>query len=69
MKSYPSYKDSGVEWIGEIPIHWDRTFIKNLVDIKITDGPHSTPNWIENGVPFLSVEKISLLINLLFLIK
>ncbi len=23
MKPYPAYKDSGVEWIGEIPEHWD----------------------------------------------
>ena len=22
MKKYSSYKDSGVEWIGEIPVHW-----------------------------------------------
>ena len=22
MKRYDSYKDSGVEWIGEIPSHW-----------------------------------------------
>ena len=22
MKRYPAYKDSGVEWIGEIPDHW-----------------------------------------------
>jgi type I restriction enzyme, S subunit len=22
MKKYDSYKDSGVEWIGEIPNHW-----------------------------------------------
>jgi hypothetical protein len=21
---YPSYKDSGVEWLGEVPEHWDR---------------------------------------------
>src|SRR5438067_10999011 len=21
-KSYPAYKDSGVEWLGEIPEHW-----------------------------------------------
>ena len=30
-------KDSGVEWIGEIPIHWDRTTIKRLVTTKLTD--------------------------------
>ena len=23
MKPYPAYKDSGVEWIGEIPEHWE----------------------------------------------
>jgi type I restriction enzyme, S subunit len=25
MKPYAEYKDSGVEWIGEIPSHWDRS--------------------------------------------
>lgn len=23
FKPYPAYKDSGVEWLGEIPAHWD----------------------------------------------
>ena len=23
MKQYRTYKDSGVEWIGEIPEHWE----------------------------------------------
>ena len=23
MKRYDSYKDSGVEWIGEIPVNWE----------------------------------------------
>ena len=32
MKSYPSYKDSGVEWIGEIPSEWNRIKVKHLVD-------------------------------------
>ena len=22
-KPYPAYKDSGVEWLGEVPEHWD----------------------------------------------
>ena len=58
MKKYDSYKDSGIEWIGEIPEHWDRIRIKSLVAIKVTDGPHETPQWIENGVPFISAEAI-----------
>ncbi|NBW59498.1 MAG: hypothetical protein EBR41_02890, partial [Crocinitomicaceae bacterium] len=28
MKKYDGYKDSGIEWIGEIPSHWDVTRIK-----------------------------------------
>lgn len=27
---YDSYKDSGVEWIGKIPIHWDRKRLKHI---------------------------------------
>ena len=27
---YPKYKDSGVEWLGQVPEHWDTTRIKNL---------------------------------------
>jgi len=22
FKTYPAYKDSGIEWLGEIPAHW-----------------------------------------------
>ena len=31
MKSYSSYKDSGVEWIGEIPCHWDKPKLKHNI--------------------------------------
>ena len=59
MERYDSYKDSGVEWLGKIPTEWSTPFIKNLVEIKITDGPHLTPNFVdEGGIPFLSVESI-----------
>jgi type I restriction enzyme S subunit len=51
-------KNSGVEWIGEIPEHWNMVSIKNLVSTKITDGPHETPEWVEEGIPFLSVESV-----------
>ena len=23
FRPYPAYKDSGVEWLGEVPEHWD----------------------------------------------
>lgn len=25
-KPYPAYKDSGVEWLGKVPEHWDVNF-------------------------------------------
>lgn len=31
-KAYPKYKDSGVEWLGEIPKHWNILLGKSLFD-------------------------------------
>jgi type I restriction enzyme S subunit len=41
MKRYESYKDSGVEWIGEIPSHWDVSRMKNhgIVQIGLSYSP------------------------------
>ena len=33
MRTYPEYKDSGVEWIGEIPSEWGKTKLKFLNEI------------------------------------
>lgn len=52
-------KDSGVEWLGEVPAHWDVSRIKNIVSIPVTDGPHETPNFIDAGIPFVSAEAVS----------
>lgn len=51
-------KDSGVEWIGEIPSHYQMISIKFLVTIPITDGPHETPIFVDEGIPFLSVNGV-----------
>jgi type I restriction enzyme S subunit len=32
MKKYDSYKDSGIEWIGEIPNHWEVKRLKYVAD-------------------------------------
>ena len=34
MKRYDSYKDSGVEWIGEIPSSWRNLQIKYYYNYK-----------------------------------
>jgi type I restriction enzyme S subunit len=30
---YPKYKRSGVEWLGEVPEHWEATRLKNLFEL------------------------------------
>jgi type I restriction enzyme S subunit len=34
---YPEYKDSGVEWLGEIPKHWEVLKLKHLGDINLSN--------------------------------
>jgi len=31
---YPTYKDSGVEWLGEVPVHWEAAQLKQFVEIQ-----------------------------------
>ncbi len=51
-------KDSGVKWIGRIPEGWIITSVKNVLDIPICDGPHTTPQLYDDGYPFVSAEAI-----------
>lgn len=44
-------KDSGVEWIGEVPEHWEVMPLKYLSS-KIGDGLHGTPKYDSNGVAY-----------------
>ncbi|GGF79013.1 restriction endonuclease subunit S [Wenyingzhuangia marina] len=50
-------KDSGIEWLGEIPEHWEVGKLKLFTD-KITDGSHHSPPTMENGKRYLSVKDI-----------
>ena len=56
MRIYPEYKDSGVEWIGEIPSNWD---IKKITFVTNDIGSGTTPKsgedrYYENGeIPWL----------------
>jgi len=46
FKRYLEYKDSGVEWLDSYPIGWIGGQLKRFVIIKITDGPHETPEFV-----------------------
>jgi type I restriction enzyme, S subunit len=51
-------RDSGVDWLGQVPEHWKVIPIKFSLLIPITDGPHETPELFDNGIPFISAEAV-----------
>jgi type I restriction enzyme, S subunit len=55
---YEGYKDSGFEWLGEIPSHWEIKRLKELTKL-IIDGTHFTPDYKDEGIHFLSVNDIT----------
>lgn len=42
----------------KLPLNWQLVRLKNVLSQPVTDGPHTTPNFIEHGIPFLSVDGI-----------
>lgn len=56
MKTYETYKDSGIEWIGEIPEHWSSVSLKWIS--KIYSGGTPSKNkpeyWSDGTIPWLN---------------
>jgi type I restriction enzyme S subunit len=50
-------KDSGVEWIGEIPEHWEVCYFKRVLS-SIKDGTHGTYQRVGEGRVFLSAKNV-----------
>lgn len=54
MRRYPEYKNSGVEWLGEIPFEWDTIKIKFTDKLIMGQSPESKDvTDFEKGIPFL----------------
>ncbi|BCB95446.1 hypothetical protein JZK55_03680 [Dissulfurispira thermophila] len=54
LKPYPAYKDSGVEWLGEVPAHWEVRRLKNAARVIMGQSPSSNDCSVERiGLPFL----------------
>lgn len=52
-------KKTKFQTLGEVPRHWDVLQIKRIVSSPVTDGPHETPEFLDEGVPFVSAEAVS----------
>jgi type I restriction enzyme S subunit len=42
LKPYPVMKDSGVQWLGQVPVHWEVKPLKRWVDINQSVLPETT---------------------------
>lgn len=48
---------SGIDWLGDVPAHWICIQLGKLCT-KVSDGPHFSPTYIDEGVPFLSARNV-----------
>jgi len=56
-KAYPAYKDSGVKWLGDIPLHWEVQRLKFACQINPSKSDISYfPTNMD--ISFLPMEKI-----------
>lgn len=51
-------RDSGVEWVGEVPEHWNAIQLGRVCR-RVSDGPHFSPNYVDEGIMFLSARNIA----------
>jgi len=63
-KRYEKYKVSGVEWIGEIPEHWEVSKLKHILKELVSGGTPSSAdeeNWTEDedGINWVSIGDMS----------
>jgi type I restriction enzyme S subunit len=60
---YPKYKDSGVDWIGEIPEHWNVIKLKYVIENFVGGGTPSTgvsDYWAdEGGIHWVAISDIT----------
>jgi type I restriction enzyme S subunit len=56
FKPYPAYKDSGVEWLEEIPTHWNVVPLKRLGELQAGAGfPEEEQGITDEVLPFFKV--------------
>src|SRR5687767_14164936 len=51
FKRYPSYKTSGVEWLGEIPAGWGVLRLKRLLRLPLAYGANEAAELTDPDLP------------------
>ena len=59
---YPKYKESGVEWLGEVPEHWHIKGMRNIANVVrgASPRPAGDPRYFGGeSVPWVTVAEIT----------
>lgn len=59
-KPYPQYKDSGVQWLGEVPEHWELWKIAHAFqDVGSgTTPPSNNDVWYDGSIPWVTTSEL-----------
>tara|TARA_R110002095_G_scaffold206127_3_gene189895 strand:+ start:715 stop:2082 length:1368 start_codon:yes stop_codon:yes gene_type:complete len=57
-EAYLEYKETSIDWLPMIPVDWQVLPLKLASANKVKDGPHETPKFLDEGIPFFSVDGI-----------
>jgi type I restriction enzyme S subunit len=55
---YPKYKPSGVEWLGEVPKHWERSALKRLGSYE-NGYPYKPDERGDEGLPIIRISQLT----------
>ncbi|MFM9901931.1 MAG: restriction endonuclease subunit S [Polaromonas sp.] len=56
LNPHARMKPSGVEWLGEVPAHWEVGPLKRYW--SVTDCKHITAEFVEDGIPLASIREV-----------
>lgn len=58
--AYSEYKDSGIEWLGEIPEHWEVKKLKHICNIQTGNTPPTSDeeNYADEGTPWVKPDHL-----------
>ena len=61
-RPYPAYKPSGVEWLGDVPEHWELRRVKQSAQVlrgKFTHRPRNDPSLYDGPYPFIQTGEVA----------
>lgn len=62
VNRYEAYKDSGVEWLGDVPAHWLEQRVKDIALLergKFTHRPRNDPQMYDGEHPFIQTGDVA----------